>query len=82
MVVVEVVAIERLYARDGGRCHLCGKRVPPAAKYPDRRSASIDHIVPVSEGGEHSYRNTALAHLGCNLAKSARPVGEQLRLIG
>ena len=42
----------------------------------------MDHIVPVSERGEHSYRNTQLALLGCNIDKSAKPMGEQLRLIG
>lgn len=82
MVVVDKVRLDELARRDRWRCHLCGKPVDASLRYPDRGSASIDHIVPVSEGGEHSYRNTALAHLGCNVAKCALPMGEQLRLIG
>jgi hypothetical protein len=79
---VEDVTIQALAYRDGKRCHLCGRRVHLEIQWPDPRSGSIDHIVPISDGGEHSYRNTALAHLNCNLTKHTNAVGEQLRLIG
>lgn len=68
--------------RDGWRCHLCDRKIPKNRKAPHPLSASIDHIVPLSLGGEHSYRNVAAAHLGCNQAKRTDAVGEQLRLIG
>ena len=38
-------------------------------------------LVPLSRGGEHSYMNTALAHLRCNLAKQNNG-GGQLLLVG
>lgn len=81
-VFVEHVSVLDLAERDGWRCHLCRRNVSNRWRYPDKRSPSIDHLVPVSQGGEHSYRNTALAHLGCNMRKAARAMGEQLRLVG
>jgi len=80
--VVELVDPQKVFERDRWRCHLCRKVIPRRLFYPDRRSASVDHIVPLAEGGEHSYRNVAAAHLGCNLDKRTLPMGEQLRLLG
>lgn len=70
--------------RDRWRCQMCGLPVPKAAKHPDPQSASVDHIVPIVEGGHDVRANVQLAHLRCNLRKSSRtlPQGEQLRLIG
>jgi 5-methylcytosine-specific restriction endonuclease McrA len=73
-VFVETVSVSVLYARDRGHCGLCPNVVL-------RKDASIDHIVPLSLGGEHSYRNTHLAHLRCNRLKGNRS-GGQLRLLG
>lgn len=69
-------------ARDGWRCGLCGKKVNPTAKHPHPGSASIDHLVPISQGGPDTPANVQLAHLSCNLSKGTRAMGEQLRLIG
>lgn len=82
MVIVDKVEVRVLFDRDRGVCQLCRKRVKLGLKYPNPGMASIDHIIPVSDGGEHSYRNTQLVHLGCNLAKCTKAVGEQLRLVG
>jgi hypothetical protein len=79
---VEDVGIDYLIERDNGRCHLCGRKVSTRYTWPDNRTPSVDHLVPLSQGGEHSKANTALAHLGCNLSKHTRAVGEQLRMIG
>ncbi len=77
---VEDVGIGYLYKRDGGRCQLCGKTVKMGLHRFDPRSATIDHIVPLSQGGKHSKPNTQLAHRFCNMSKGARRVG-QLRLM-
>lgn len=70
--------------RDGWRCQICKSVVPRDAKYPHPRSASVDHIVPLSQGGADVRANVQLAHLRCNVTKGARtsPAGDQLRLIG
>jgi 5-methylcytosine-specific restriction endonuclease McrA len=70
-VFVEDVILSILYERDSGACGLCEKPVEYASKYPDLLSPSIDHVIPISRGGAHSYANTQLAHLGCNIRKGA-----------
>jgi 5-methylcytosine-specific restriction endonuclease McrA len=76
------VRLAEIAERDGWRCSLCKKAVNPAVKWPDPKSPSLDHVVPLSKGGAHDPSNVALAHLGCNTAKNNRGGGEQLMLIG
>lgn len=71
------ITLESLYKRDSGVCYLCGGKCnldDYIAKsgtiicgdwYP-----SIDHVVPVAHGGEHSWKNVKLAHRRCNYLKS------------
>lgn len=61
-----------VFNRDGWICQLCAAPVLPFVRWPHPRSASIDHIVPVSRGGPHVESNLQLAHLGCNSAKRDR----------
>lgn len=71
-----------IYERDGWKCQLCGKRARRSAVVPDPLAPVLDHIVPVSMGGEHVEANLQLAHHGCNSKKRAGtgPRGDQLRL--
>lgn len=69
---VEKVDRRTVFERDRWVCQLCGGPVPRSAKFPDPLSASLDHIIPISRDGAHSYRNTQLAHFGCNSAKNNR----------
>jgi hypothetical protein len=71
----EKVDLDMLYARDKGICQLCQKPVR-------RKDASRDHVIPLSKGGEHSYKNCVLAHLRCNASKGNRPIPQQQRLFG
>lgn len=67
-----------VYAQSGWKCHLCGKRVSRRLKYPHPKSASLDHIVPLSwrkDSPGHVWGNVALAHLRCNQSKGARFAG-------
>jgi 5-methylcytosine-specific restriction endonuclease McrA len=69
---VEYVDIEKLIERDKAICQLCFKLVPADVDYNHPLAATIDHIIPVSKGGEHSYANCQLAHRKCNTHKNAR----------
>lgn len=69
---VEVFDPMEVFDRDRWVCQLCNEPVDRDVEYPDPGYRSLDHIVPISKGGEHSRRNTQLAHLGCNVAKSNR----------
>jgi hypothetical protein len=67
-----------VYAQSRWKCHLCGKRVSRRLKYPHPKSASLDHIVPLSwrkDSPGHVWGNVALAHLRCNQSKGARFAG-------
>lgn len=61
-----------LVERDGVDCKLCGAPVDMAARYPDPKSASVDHIIPVSRGGTHDLENLQLTHWKCNHTKRDR----------
>lgn len=79
---VEDFTPAEIYERDRWRCGICRGRVGKSLKWPHPRSASIDHIIPVIEGGGHVRANVRLAHLVCNTSRGARGGGEQLMLIG
>lgn len=71
-----------IFERDQWICGICKRPVDPTLSWPDPQSATLDHIVPISEGGEHTRANCRLAHLRCNSARRDRGGGEQLALIG
>lgn len=54
-----------VFARDGGRCVYCGAA-----------ATSIDHVVPRSRGGTHSWDNVVSACQRCNHVKADRAVHE------
>lgn len=54
-----------VFARDGGRCAYCGA---PAT--------SIDHVVPRSRGGPHTWDNVVAACRRCNHIKADRTLVE------
>jgi len=62
---VERVDPRALYEIDAGICGICGELC-------SAESFEVDHIVPLSKGGEHSYVNTQIAHATCNRRKNAR----------
>lgn len=78
----EAINEKIIYLRDGWVCQHCKIKVNKQLKWPDPMSASLDHIVPLSQGGSHTYNNVQLAHLRCNLTKNNNilPQGEQLRM--
>jgi 5-methylcytosine-specific restriction endonuclease McrA len=62
---VEDVESAVVLERSAGLCGICGLPVNPTRFH-------IDHIIPLSRGGEHSYANTQAAHPRCNRAKGAK----------
>ena len=62
----------QVFDRDQWKCQLCGEHVDSTLQWPDPKSASLDHRIPLAKGGEHSLANTQLAHLDCNVSKGSR----------
>lgn len=57
------IDIEDIYARDAGICGICQKKVK-------RKEVSLDHILPLSQGGEHTAWNVRITHKLCNTRRS------------
>lgn len=57
-----------VYERDGWMCGLCDLPIDEALSWPDKWSASLDHIIPQSLMliPDHSAQNLRAAHLQCN----------------
>lgn len=77
IIVDHGITLEKLAIRDHNRCQICGEPVDwgdftystegcfvTGEKYP-----SVDHIIPKSKGGLHSWDNVQLAHHKCNSLK-------------
>lgn len=71
-----------IYERDRWICGICRKRISRMLTFPHPRSVSLDHVVPLSQGGQHSRANSRSAHLECNVARNNRGGNEQLALLG
>jgi len=53
---------QNVFLRDGYRCSYCENPV-------DRRTATLDHVLPVSLGGKTTFENTVCACNICNARK-------------
>jgi 5-methylcytosine-specific restriction endonuclease McrA len=54
-----------VFARDGGRCVYCGAA-----------ATSLDHVVPRSRGGPHTWDNVVASCSRCNHTKADRAIAE------
>lgn len=77
---VEDVVPSEVFERDRWTCHLCGKKIGKRFKGLNVMAGSVDHVIPLSKGGEHSMQNVRAAHFGCNSRKRDRGGNEQLFL--
>jgi len=63
--LVPVLTRRELYHRDGGLCLYCGKTLSFSRM-------QIEHVVPRSKGGEHSWTNVVSTCEACNRFKDDR----------
>lgn len=67
------VTLKKLLARDGMRCAICGELCDQNdhswTEHFGPTSPTIDHIVPLSKGGSHTWNNVQVAHAICNCRK-------------
>ena len=61
----------KVFERDKYLCHYCKKQLT-------RFSATLDHIQPVSKGGDNTYENLVTACLLHNSQRNAQPVMDYL----
>lgn len=56
---------KHVFLRDNYVCQYCGKMLT-------NKTATIDHIYPVSKGGKDSYKNCVTSCFECNIKKGSR----------
>ena len=68
----EKIKLDNLVIRDGFDCQICGVVLDWSKRGSRKLWPSLDHIVPITKGGEHTYDNSRMVHLGCNASKGNR----------
>ena len=67
------ITLKKLVERDGLRCAICGEMCNwndhSWSRYSGPTYPSIDHIVPMSKGGGHTWDNVQVTHIICNSLK-------------
>lgn len=81
-VASEAYTLTEIARRDGYRCKLCRRKVDMQLKAPHPKSPTVDHIVPLAQGGDDTRVNVQLAHWGCNSRKGADCGPWQIALVG
>lgn len=73
------INLDDLIKRDKGICHICGGKVSKRRKkergkawQSDNEYPTIDHVVPLSRDGSHTWGNVKLAHWLCNVKKGGK----------
>ncbi|PRY10296.1 HNH endonuclease [Pontibacter ummariensis] len=71
----------KVFIRDKWKCRICGINTPKKLRGTIEPNApELDHIIPVAQGGSHTYSNVQCACRACNSKKSDKVIG-QLPLI-
>jgi 5-methylcytosine-specific restriction endonuclease McrA len=55
-------------------CIVCDEEIDSSLKNPHGMSATIDHVIPLSNEGCHSWEQVAPCHLLCNVIKNDRNI--------
>lgn len=79
--MVEKFESVEIFERDRYRCHLCKQKCRIDVVVPHPLAPTLDHLIPLAEGGEHTRANSATACFLCNSVKGNRGGGEQLAII-
>jgi 5-methylcytosine-specific restriction endonuclease McrA len=58
-----------LFELFGWTCYLCKQPIDRRKRCPDWRAGTIEHLIPLAEGGTHTWDNVVPAHAKCNFDK-------------
>lgn len=74
-VIEKGISVLSLKKRHGTKCHYCQKEMD-FSKGVGRKfnsdMATIEHLIPLARGGEHTFANTVLACRFCNISRGAK----------
>lgn len=71
----ESITLKAVRKRDKDICQICGLFVDDTDiknGHIRRMYPTVDHIIPLSKGGSHTWDNVRLAHMACNAGKCDR----------
>lgn len=60
-----------VYTAHDWMCCLCKEPIDPELRLPDLGAATLEHLVPLADGGTHTWDNVAPSHADCNFKKAA-----------
>ena len=67
--IIEDVSRAEIRRRDGDYCYLC-------LQFVSVHDETIDHLLPLKRGGDHTKDNIRIVHRGCNSKKGNRLLSE------
>jgi ribosomal protein S27AE len=71
----ESVSLRKLIESQNGYCCYCGTEIERSKGKYEPNMATIDHVVPVSLGGSHTYDNCRAMCVKCNSERSNNGIG-------
>ena len=74
-VVEKGISVLSLKKRHGTKCHYCQKEMDftkGVGRKFNNDMATIEHLIPLARGGEHTFENTVLACRFCNISRGAK----------
>lgn len=74
-VVEKGISVLSLKKKHGTKCHYCQKEMDftkGVGRKFNNDMATIEHLIPLSRGGEHTFANTVLACRFCNISRGAK----------
>lgn len=63
---------DRIFQREGGKCHLCGLEI-------NGKKWDLDHVVALINGGENRESNLKPVHRKCHVDKTAQDVAAKAK---
>lgn len=58
-----------LFELYGWTCYICKHQIDRRKRLPDWGAGTIEHLIPISKGGTHTWDNCVPAHARCNFNK-------------
>ena len=72
--------LDRLRARDGGNCWLCGAPIDFEAEPNSAKAWSIEHLLCKTHDGPSRIENLVLCHPPCNRTLGNRPLVKKIEM--
>jgi hypothetical protein len=72
--------LDRLRARDGCGCWLCGEPLDFSAVPNSARAPTLEHLIAKSRGGPQTLENIVLCHACCNRQLADRPLVDKIKM--